>query len=215
MPRAIVFRGDVDRYLDKAKIRNHDSIWDRVVNLVSDPFESISNTFNAVNKKYRPITFFATLSLSTWLTSAIVKTGVDSLYHWNFSLLSKEAFLANGTAGLWSLPTAIAFYIGMSLLNNGTVSFPDERVSASQIGRRIGMGYYFLRLTPPIIQNTLNTILKNQFIFGISDTISQIALEDTSVDIPGTNKRIKVAPVIAALATFYFGGAYSYLKSYF
>jgi len=212
MPRVVLNR---DKYLDKVQIKHFEpSIWDKITNLVSDPFKSVSETFNATTQKYRPIIFLATLAASTAITSSVVKTGVDALLGWNFSLITKDAFLANGVAGLWALPTTIGFYIGMNLLTKGTVSFPDEKVSAITVGKNIGMGYYFLRLTPDFIQIPLRALLYNQFLFGTTNIVSEAFLEDTSVPIPATNKRVHVATVIAVLATFYFGGAYNYMRSY-
>ncbi|NGX28398.1 MAG: hypothetical protein K940chlam1_00577 [Candidatus Anoxychlamydiales bacterium] len=245
MPRGIVF--EKDRYLDTVKIPNfNNSIRDKLTNLVSNPFKSLSDTFNSINKSYRPIIFLATLALSTWATSAVVRTGINFLTSgtnpylcstgvtgflfdcqnvttspfsqissiwskFNMSLLSKEHFLANGTTGLWGLVIAIPFYISVKLLTKGSVSFPDESVSARQLGKQIGIGW---NLTPTFFQKALGFFIRNQLIYGVSDAVSQIPFEDVTLNVPTTDKKIKVTTLIAGLATFYFGGAYDTLKSY-
>ena len=83
------FDFDRDRYLDKTQINIFgNSIKDRLTNLVSYPFQSISKPNNAFNKRFRYITFLAIFCLKIFALSAIIGAAVPAVRHWNFSLIS-------------------------------------------------------------------------------------------------------------------------------
>lgn len=249
MPKVIQspFTFDRDQCFKKVKTQSYNSFWDRVTNLASDPFKSASETFQSVNKKCRPITFLATLALSTWFSSAIVRTGIGflssgtnpylcstwsrflfdcqnvktgSLFNWNWSVLSKASFLANGLAGLKILPLFLIFQTGMSYLsslqkdeNEGSAfKFPPENVSARKLGMNIGIGYNFM---PTFFQKLFYTISWNTLLYSVLSIPSQIVFSNTEGEEPTTNKTAKIATIIPLIGTFYFGGAYSFIKGYF